>query len=533
MTRLKRLNLAATGTLLLVLSCTFPGSVQGFGARLTRLWERESSCTSALAPSLLHPYPTSSNDRHKHPRKHTGVDILFLVRRPECSFYTTGNSITAMRTKSSNSDSNDDDDEVVPPATDATPAHASSVRSSADGASSIVSSAAVNAPSSTLQSTSTSTSSVWSWHNMGPLFQLVRPANFPGIVLFHMVGVYLALLSGVQKSTSTVSSSISGAVGMNWTLYWNILLKEPSMWLVLAALLLTSSTSMVVNDYYDAKLGRDDVHTAVANGDDNINGDGDGGDNINVNQMLISHPLAQGRVSLRTARRFLSYLYGTALVTLACLPGVHVRLSVVLGLVLTYFYTQSLKPVTWVKNVVCASLIALSPLTSGMAALTVLQQKSGHVHTTPVAAVTGMILPRLWRLTATLFFGILGREIMMDCNDVVSDGRANVLTVPVVHGRRFASKIAFGTTVIMAGLTVGLELLEIVTTTVPGINGVLLLNSIPRQAARRLALAGVASALTLRRSWQVYRTQGSDPKAVDKAVNESLVTVAILLASFI
>jgi 1,4-dihydroxy-2-naphthoate octaprenyltransferase len=84
---------------------------------------------------------------------------------------------------------------------------------------------------------------------MGPLFQLVRPANFPGIVLFHMMGVYLALSGNI----------VSKGLGMNWPLYWKILLKEPTMWLVLAALMLTSSTSMVVNDYYDAKLGRDDV----------------------------------------------------------------------------------------------------------------------------------------------------------------------------------------------------------------------------------------------------------------------------------
>jgi 4-hydroxybenzoate polyprenyltransferase len=165
--------------------------------------------------------------------------------------------------------------------------------------------------------------------------------------------------------------------------------------------------------------------------------------------------------------------------------------------------------------------------------LTVIQQSTPYHHQQhqPLwTAATGMILPRLWRLTATLFFGILGREIMMDCNDVENDGRANVLTVPVVHGRRFASGIAFGTTVIMAGLTVGLELLEIATTTRTGTG---ILASIPRQAARRLALAGIASALTLRRSWQVYRTHGSDSKAVDKAVDESLVTVAVLLASFV
>jgi 4-hydroxybenzoate polyprenyltransferase len=483
-----------------------------------------------------------------------------------------------MRTKSSDSDddddgnsdgnSDDDSDKVGPPdsvdhaADEATAAHAAST----DGA-------VHKVPVAPLPSTSTPTStstSVWSRSNMGPLFQMVRPANFPGIVLFHMMGVYLALLSGTGRAASTIgtigigtaSTSTSTAV-MNWTLYWNVLLKEPTMWLVLAALVLTSSTSMVVNDYYDAKLGRDSVNVATATDTDtdadtaanssNVNGDTAISSSNDVHEMLNHHqhhqhhhhPLADGRISFLTARHFLSYLYGAALITLACLPGVHVRLSVVVGLLITYFYTQSLKPVTWVKNVVCASLIALSPLTSGMAALTVIQQgtlqhQSLWTAATAAAtatATTGMLLPRLWRLTATLFFGILGREIMMDCNDVENDGRANVLTVPVVHGRRFASQVALAATVIVTGLTVGLELLEIATTTtamtMTGRPNSVLLQSIPRQAARRLALAGVASALSLRRSWRVYRTHGSDRKAVDKAVDESLVTVAVLLASFV
>lgn len=471
---------AAVGSMLLVLSCTCPDSVHAFGAGLTRPWERESTLVQS-----------SMNNKHL-------PSLLFLLWRPGNSLYpstTTSTSIshalpyaksrtvTAIRTKR-----NDDDNEEDSPGTPAFEAGAFLGKQDAGEASDVGLSKHTSGASRSGHSKHTPISTDTVWSNIGPLFQMVRPANFPVIVLFHMLGVYLAL-SGQGPSSNN--------------LYWSILLREPTMWLVLAAILLTSSTSMVVNDYYDAKLGRDMLL--------NVNGSDD----------VV---LAQGRVSFEVARRFLSYLYGASLVIMACLPGVPTRLAVVGGLVLTFFYTQSLKPMTWVKNLVCASLVALSPLTSGLAALHVVHQHANSLNNINMWAATGIVLPRLLRLTATIFFGILGREIMMDCNDVEDDRRSQVMTVPVVHGLRCASAVSLATSIVVSGLTVGLELLEIGTT---------VHHSISRKAARRLALSGIASAMTLRRSWQVYRTHGSDPKTVDKAINESLVAVAILLASFV
>lgn len=321
-------------------------------------------------------------------------------------------------------------------------------------------------------------------NSLGALIPLTRPANFPGVALFHMVGVYLALAHvGKQE------------------MYWSVLLTRPSMWVTLAALLLTSSTSMVVNDYYDAKLGRDvDKHKA----------------------------LVEGRVSLAVARRFLSYLYAAALVAVAFLPGIPARLSVVIGLMMTYWYTQHLKPITLLKNIVCASLIALSPLTSGSAAMAL---TLGNAWT-----LRHLLVTPLWRLVGTLFFGVLAREILMDCNDVVGDGQAHVRTVPVRYGKRLAGRLAFLMTLLGAACSLGGPVAQVNQNWV---SGATLWTSLPStvaaspSAARRLVFAGLGSFMVVRRGWQVVQTEANDREVIDKAVNEGLFTVLFFLASFV
>jgi 4-hydroxybenzoate polyprenyltransferase len=262
----------------------------------------------------------------------------------------------------------------------------------------------------------------------------------------------------------------------------------------LLALLLTSSASMVVNDYYDCKLGRDEekLHKSPSG------------------QLLL-----RGDVPLRVARRFLNYLYAMSLLVLVVVPGIPTRLSVAVGLMLTYYYTQKLKPVCWVKNIVCACLIALSPLTSGTAAV--------HLITTGRQAFAqSLSIPSLWRLVSVLFFGVLGREVAMDCNDCASDERSGIRTVPVVHGRRYAASVALVSNAVVAFFAVGGPLLQILRGRVP-----------LSCTVRRLALASIGSAMMLRRSYQVLRSECSDEAIVNRAVNEGLLTVIFFLASFI
>ena len=285
-----------------------------------------------------------------------------------------------------------------------------------------------------------------------PLLAMTRPSNFLGVVLFHILGTHLAIKGTKEPLTLALST--------------------PSMCVTLLALLLTSATSMVVNDYYDNKLG--------------------------VDTLKRNKPLVGGQVTMKVTKQFLYYLYATLLLCLTAVPGVPARLSVVIGLMLTFWYTKHLKPITWLKNVVCASLIALSPLTSGSAAL------AGKPHLGTWYVLT--VAP-LWRLTAMLFCGFVGREMMMDINDVVDDRLYKVRTVPVKYGRKVASLVTFVTTIFMAILA--------------------LLDS------SRVALAGVGSAWMIYRAWQVYQVQGQDRIVVDRAIEEGKWSVLLLLASFV
>ena len=157
---------------------------------------------------------------------------------------------------------------------------------------------------------------------------------------------------------------------------------------------------MVVNDYYDKKLGRDTDKKS---------------------------PLISGEVTFAIVRNFLNYLYGAALICVAFVPGIPARISVIIGLMLTFFYTKHIKPLTWIKNVMCASLIALSPATSGFAALKVASEISNG----PWGNLRVLATPSLWRLVAMLFFGVCGREIMMDITDLNDDRLNRVRTIPV------------------------------------------------------------------------------------------------------
>jgi 4-hydroxybenzoate polyprenyltransferase len=347
---------------------------------------------------------------------------------------------------------------------------------------------------------------------MGPLIRLTRPSNYPGILLFHLVGVYLAVRSYVS---SIWHLEVSSATVVR-TLYRQTLQRQWSLWIVLCAILLTSSTSMVVNDYYDAKLGRDDVHDQ-------------------------SHALAVGLVSYQLVKAFLMYQYATALLLVPFLPGVLTRFSVVLGLILTYLYTSYLKPITWIKNIVCALLIALSPLTSGAATLHLLQEPSWMLHTWSGWVREVQLLAPSLRLTAVLFTGVLGREILMDCNDVDRDRHADIRTVPVVFGRRFAAKVALACSMVMTALAVSgpvrqvLSLLAKAAPASPFDAIRTLWSSRPGGLAvvRRLSLAVAGSLLVLFRYLQVLRTEAADKATVDRAVEESLTTVLFLLLSFI
>lgn len=277
--------------------------------------------------------------------------------------------------------------------------------------------------------------------------------------------------------------------------------------MTLFAIMLTSGTSMVVNDYYDAKLGRDSNNEKK---------------NRTTSTSTSKHPVAEGDIPLHVVKTFLSYMYAAALLSLTVVPGIPTRLSIVTGLMVTYLYTQHLKPMTWIKNFVCAILIALSPLTSASAALHLSTQASWNAAALKVSSV--------WRLFGVLLFGTFGREMAMDCNDYDDDKHSNVQTVPVVHGRRYASRSILVLWLISSAIGVISPLLQVIqqsselTTTAS-------LARVP--AVRRLVLASSGAMMLIQQGWQVKECEGSNKGVVNQAVEGSMIPLVLFIASSI
>lgn len=318
------------------------------------------------------------------------------------------------------------------------------------------------------------------WSKRRELVGMTRPSSIIGISLFHMVGTYLALNSDT---------------------YWNILLKRPSLWIVFLCEILVSSTSMIINDYHDAKLGRDAYKK------------------VNLKKKV----LVSGKVSFPEAKTFVTYLYSVALILVCLLPGAPTRLAITTSLMATFLYTKHLKPKFGIKNAVCAMLVACTPWTSSMAALYTTNTK--HAFHTSILACG--------RLVSCLFFGVVAREIMLDCNDVDCDNKTGIATIPVKYGCGRASAVSLLATLCMSAIAMSQPLYHILkeyTQTSVSMGNVF--KSHPIQT-RRLGLALTASIIMVRRSWQVFQTRGKNPQVNSTAVDESVLTVVFLLASFI
>ena len=357
------------------------------------------------------------------------------------------------------------------------------------------------------------------------LVAMTRPKNLPGVVLFHMLGTWLtfqSVMSLIEKNAATAASSFVTVPAVSY----QQLLLQPPMVITLLALVLTSSTSMLVNDYYDYKLGNDEGKDHKHKNILLSSSSSSSSSPSSSSGLVVVDDDPKGYLPPILVKRFTSYLYATALFCTTCVPGTAARSAVIGGLMLTFWYTQHLKPRTWLKNFVCGGLIAASPLTSSMAAMSWLAQR--YDLTTSFRSQMTLV-----RLFATVFIGIVGREMTMDINDVNDDAKHNVRTVPVVYGRRFASRIGVVCSLCVLSLGIIGPLYDmIITGTVGSITG----SSSRRRLIvniRRLTMATIGGLAQLRRSWQVFQTEGNDADVVDVAVDEGLLTVILLMASFV
>jgi 4-hydroxybenzoate polyprenyltransferase len=251
---------------------------------------------------------------------------------------------------------------------------------------------------------------------------------------------------------------------------------------------------------------------------------------LGVDSHKIHKPLVEGTVPSAVAKRFLYYLYTALLLCLPFVPGADARMMVVVGIMLTYWYTRHLKPITWLKNIVCATLIAVSPATSGAAAF--------HLSTNNKSFLLSLGVPALWRMIGMNFLGFLGREIQMDINDMADDSAHHVRTVPVAYGRKFAAKAALLCTAAMAAVAMMGPMWQIQRAVVGSscLTWTALsstLRASPGHATRKLILASIGSLAMVRRAWQVYNTEGEDREIVDCAVEEGKLSIMFLLASFV
>ena len=423
-----------------------------------------------------------------------------------------------------------------------------------DGAIMSASSSPPTAASSIRTSMPNKVPSIWSSRH--DLFQMIRPNNIPGIILFHMLGVYLVLVHATRTA-----AMVGNVVVPN---YWTILLKEPVIWLTLISTNLVSATSMVVNDYYDAKLGRDTLkqhhhqmqqeQRLADNGNDDVSSGSRNNDNAatstatstgSTDTKWILHPV-NGMWNKLVTRRLLMYMYSISLCISTCLPGIPTRMSVNIALMMTYLYTVHFKPITLMKNVVCATLIALAPWTSGSCTLYLLQQQynvnivaAGSTSLSSILNGGVWAIPSLWRLFGILFTGVLGREILMDCNDIVADRASGIRTIPVVYGCQIASYIATLTTGIMTYLAIASplqQLLQLISSLSSSSLMSMMSMAIPIWTTapfRRLVMAGLGCILQLNGMRKILQTNGTNQVAIDQMIQQNLYTVILLMASFV
>lgn len=351
------------------------------------------------------------------------------------------------------------------------------------------------------------------------LFLLCRPLNFPIVALFHMLGVYQAIQLWQSSSANILSEPATSLLLP--------LLKNPSMLMVLLALLLVTSTSMITNDYYDARDGVD-----TPNNDEKENG----------TENEHYHPLANGEVPFTVTKTFDSYLYAILLLSSAFVPGIIPRLLVLSGSITTYLYTVHLKPRTWIKNISCASLVAMSPVTSGLAAWQILcdgtfLKSQGATIFGTVPSFYLIFKSPLSFLVVSLFCGIFSREVLMDITDYDGDKRAGIETVPVKYGKKMGATVALGCSVLCALSSCAAALIPLVF----GEAGQSLLplslsttvSLWTNHGTRKLLLAMAGNLMFLQRTFRVWKTQGEDSNLAERAVRDSMIGVVLVLASFV
>lgn len=227
---------------------------------------------------------------------------------------------------------------------------------------------------------------------------------------------------------------------------------------------------MLINDYHDHARGVDTAETKPG------------------------RPLVTGEVRPRSVKLVLKWLYCAHLCLLCLVDSAAMRLWVLLNTLLTYVYSVHLKPVPFVKNAACATVVAMAV---GLGGLAVGGGVDGVIALArPMVAVGGLVAHR---------------EMCMDVKDAAGDGAAGVSTVPVRYGRREAMRVAYAPLSIAA----------------------LAAATAPRRALAATAPLLVQGALARRVLAALERNSGDSPRALRDAIELAPLWIALTLVALV
>lgn len=303
--------------------------------------------------------------------------------------------------------------------------------------------------------------------HMLSLLHMCRFSNIPEVLFLHVMGT-LAVTRGVINGPAQPLLST---------------LLAPSMVLVCLAICITSCSSSLIHNYYDTRY---DTRTGHLGG-------------LFSNQMTLSVPAP-------LMKRSLIYVYSILLTVMAFLPGKLARMSIVSSLLLTFWYTQHLKPRTWIKNVSLAGVQALHPFTSAAAACYTL-------------GLSVSSISNVWRMSAVLFMSVMGRGIWADVLNEERDQKLNRRTIPVVYGKRMAGKVVLGLSVTMAFMAVIGPFMSFIWT--------------GNSTWRQIMLSLLGSTMVVKNAVDIVKEGGMNLNLVKKALEESKFAMSLIMASFI
>jgi geranylgeranylglycerol-phosphate geranylgeranyltransferase len=161
-----------------------------------------------------------------------------------------------------------------------------------------------------------------------------------------------------------------------------------------ACTLLLTSTSMIVNDIYDIQHDKIDHPT---------------------------RPLPSGIISLPEAGITVILFLGVIEYFSTTYLRADLHWLIHLSTAIVLMYTPILKRIPFVKNISCASLVALSLFFTGLSTTTTEMSLQTH-------------FPLLCISMSSVFFGSLYNEIILDMRDIEGDRVNRIYTLPVIMG---------------------------------------------------------------------------------------------------